>query len=119
MGGAYPGFRTGILNNASNQIEVSIAGDRTGRMTVGSTLNVWYNFVITCDKSIAKTYLNGVLKASASTNTCPASNTNVNIGRWINSSTYTTKYMTACRIYDRILTDEEIIALDSEFTPTP
>lgn len=115
LGGPYPGFRVGILDN--RQIEISIQGDRTGRMTFSSSLDTWYNFVITFNGSVVKAYLNGVQASSVSTSAYPQRNDNTKIGTW-NNGAYPTKYMTACRIYNRVLSDEEIALLASEFTPT-
>lgn len=80
--------------------------------------DVWCNIISTFDGSTIKIYCNGVQVAStnATFETTVGSGSSLNIfgDNWDN---YFTGYMTAFRIYDRVLSDEEIALLATEFTP--
>lgn len=81
-------------------------------------LDTWYNVVQTYDGTTFRGYVNGVL-----TNTSVNGNVNVGSGRVCIGSAangmekLSDGYLASARIYDRVLTDDEISLLATEFTP--
>jgi len=79
--------------------------------------NIWHHMLETYDGTQYKCYLDGVL-----VNTTSYSNLNVKyggiyIGKVQNSTEYWNGCLAAARFYNRVLTDDEITTLASEFTP--
>ena len=103
---------TGQINGGGWYLDYTISQTfETGR---------WYHLCQTYDGTSFRCYVDGVL-----TNTVANSNVNVGsgrvgIGRQPNTyePLYNT-YLAAARIYDRVLTDDEILALSMEFREPP
>ena len=86
----------------------------SGLVSLGS----WYNVVVTKDGSAEKIYLNGTLIASGTT----SKNTVLNGGlisgiSWASGVHMLSGYIAAARIYNRVLTAQEIAVLSREFNP--
>lgn len=99
---------------------VSTAGNIDASTDIDITK--WHHVCITLDKPNVKLYIDGTLIGSTTLS--------INLTNWvaiganfkgydrIPRDSWFYGYLAAARIYNRVLTDDEIAALASEFTPT-
>lgn len=82
------------------------------------TADVWTHIVGTYDGANLSIYANGVLFGTKPFPTASLNTANDYIDVGGNGSYNFDGYLAGCRIYDRVLTEDEIVALSEEFTPT-
>lgn len=77
----------------------------------------WYNFIVTFSNGTLKLYVNGSLESQIDNCTIDSVSENLRLfgAAWGDDKT-NEAWLTALRIYDRVLTQEEITTLASEFT---
>ena len=80
-------------------------------------LTQWVNYTATYDGSNLKLYVNGTLSKTISIS-LDTGTSDLYIGGRTGGQELFNGYLAGCRIYDRVLTDEEILQLSQEFTPT-
>jgi hypothetical protein len=75
----------------------------------------WHNIVAVWDGTVGKIYLDGRLEASASmASSIPASDRSVLVGKADNDTVYLKGTIDDIRIYNRVLSEEEIRSLYNE-----
>ena len=91
-----------------------------GDVFADNTLDeAWHNFVLTWDGRYLKLYIDGEYKVQQDKGTSASLTVNlISLGGPVTSSVGTNMYITAARIYDRILTQDEIDTLATEFIPS-
>lgn len=80
-------------------------------------LTQWVNYTATYDGSNLKLYVNGTLSKTISMS-LDTGTSDLYIGSRTGGEEAFNGYLAGCRIYNRVLTDDEILALSQEFTPT-
>lgn len=83
------------------------------------SLDTWYHIVQTYDSGICKIFVNGELVYTSTTQSINVRQAimSVGIGTYSTSGDYFKGYLAGARVYNRVLSDEEIATLASEFTP--
>lgn len=110
-------FALGTSDNSLDTLILDAAYNNYCKTTVYNSQS-WKHIVVTYDGTTIKLYVNGVLANSEEANLVTAADKPLYIG-WYNSSYHMKNGSIAeCRIYDRVLTEDEIFELSQEFTPT-
>jgi len=78
------------------------------------TLNTWYNIVVTFDGTVAAIYIDGILIAQESKSTWNTLSSNFHFGNFDNLTSWLNGAIDDIRIYDRVLTQDEILLLYNE-----
>lgn len=78
----------------------------------------WVNYVITFSGGVLKMFIDGIQIHEANVWLNTGSSGTLAIGSRIGGGERFHGYLAGCRIYNRVLTQDEITALASEFTPT-
>lgn len=101
-------LRSGRFSIGRNGEEIHLTSYQTGK---------WYHVVAVADGSESRLYLNGTCTATEQYE-INCTDQNVSVGNFKNIEEYFKGSIAAVRIYNRVLTDEEIVKLSQEFTPT-
>jgi trimeric autotransporter adhesin len=82
--------------------------------TYDYSINTWYNVTGTFDGTIARLYINSELKAEGNKSGWNTINSDFHFGGWYNSKSFIHGTLDDIRIYNRELTQEEILMLYNE-----
>lgn len=115
-GRSTPGEAFIISIYEGSEIGVDLYNSRTTTSSLATDLTKWNHVLVTFSDSIVRFYLNGSLVQENSDIVINTVFEKIILGA--EGSWYFNGYLAGCRIYNRVLSQEEITALASEFTPT-
>ena len=99
-----------VLNNDTVKAKITDSTQSYGLYGGNVEVGKWYHLVLTLDNGIAKFYVNGELKASATTNASSLGNNlrNVSLSNYYNPSYILNGIVDSFRQYHRVLSEEEV-----------
>ena len=116
------------VNNSGN-FGVNWYGTSTALASAAINANTWYHLVVTFENTTVKGYINGVLvnTATYASATTDSANDMLSIAQRNTGATSgignraqcTNGYLTHVRLYNYVLSQDEITVLSQELTPTP
>lgn len=114
------GDDTNTLSMGGNEGKIlCYSRENSLKTNVSIEANKWYHLLATYDGTTLNMYINGILSGTQNKTLNTENEPGVYVGYLATQSSYDFDgYVSAVRLYNRVLTDSEIAELASEFTPT-